>query len=87
MWELIEPLSTRMHSVKDFLIDICPELEHKVVPISDPFGPTKDDPTMDLLIVSDETVKGGQKVNEGTHYYMCRIQVITYTLQLELVKV
>lgn len=32
--------------------------------INDPFGPTKTDPTMDVIVVSKETVKGGQKVNE-----------------------
>lgn len=56
-----------MNDVEDFLKDICPELDINVVPINDPFGPTKSDPTMDLIVVSKETVKGGQKVNEGKH--------------------
>lgn len=46
-------------------MDVCRELEISVVPITDPFGPTQTDPTMDLIVVSAETLKGGQKVNEG----------------------
>lgn len=65
LWELIEPLDDRMNNVRDFLEDICPELDIKVVPIADPFGPTQHDPTMDLIVVSAETVRGGKKVNEG----------------------
>lgn len=47
------------------MYDICPELDINVVPISDAFGPTQDDPTMELLVVSAETLRGGEKVNEG----------------------
>lgn len=65
LWELIEPIEKRMRDVREFLSDVCPELDINVVPINDPFGPTKSDPTMDLIVVSKETVKGGQKVNEG----------------------
>lgn len=65
LWELIDPIEKRMSEVKHFLTDICPELDINIVPITDPFGPTKDDPTMDMIVVSKETVKGGHKVNEG----------------------
>lgn len=65
MSELIEPINNRIQKVKEFLNDVCPELEANVVPISDPYGPTQHDPTMDLLVVSAETAKGGTKVNEG----------------------
>jgi len=44
--------------------DICPEVPCDIVPISDSFGPSIVDPTMDMLIVSRETLRGGQKVNE-----------------------
>lgn len=65
LWELIEPIHKRMGDVRDFLMDICPELDLQIVPISDPFGPTQHDSTIDLIVVSKETVKGGLKVNEG----------------------
>lgn len=64
LWELIEPIDIRIQNVKNFLDDICPELTKNVVPITDPMGPTKSDPTMDLLVVSEETMRGGNKVNE-----------------------
>lgn len=49
------------------MTDICPEVPCKIVPISDSFGPSIVDPTMDMLVVSRETLRGGQKVNEGKH--------------------
>uniref|UniRef100_A0A069DV06 Bifunctional coenzyme A synthase n=1 Tax=Panstrongylus megistus TaxID=65343 RepID=A0A069DV06_9HEMI len=64
LWELIEPCDIRMNNVKDFLEDVEPTLEYNVVAIGDMFGPTKDDPTFQLLVVSSETVRGGDKVNE-----------------------
>lgn len=65
LWELIEPVNYRIAKVKEFMNDVCPELEANVVPITDPYGPTQNDPTMDLLVVSAETSRGGAKVNEG----------------------
>ncbi|XP_018576337.1 bifunctional coenzyme A synthase [Anoplophora glabripennis] len=64
LWELIEDIEVRVKNVTDFLNDICPELEYSVVPISDPFGPAIVDPTMELIVVSKETVRGGEKINE-----------------------
>ncbi|XP_026273775.1 bifunctional coenzyme A synthase [Frankliniella occidentalis] len=62
--ELIEPCEDRMSHVLEFLQDVDPNIEYDVVPISDPFGPTKDDPTFELIVVSEETLKGGLKINE-----------------------
>ncbi|XP_017772037.1 PREDICTED: bifunctional coenzyme A synthase-like [Nicrophorus vespilloides] len=64
LWELVEPIEERVEAVENFLKDICPELTINVTPIADPFGPTQSDPTMNLLVVSAETLKGGNKVNE-----------------------
>lgn len=64
LWELTEPLKIRMEGVKEFLIDSCSELDINVVPITDPLGPTRHDPSMDLLVISSETAKGGQRINE-----------------------
>uniref|UniRef100_A0A0P4VZC0 Bifunctional coenzyme A synthase n=2 Tax=Rhodnius TaxID=13248 RepID=A0A0P4VZC0_9HEMI len=64
LWELIESCATRMNNVRDFLEDVEPTLEYNIVAIGDMFGPTKDDPTFQLLVVSSETVRGGDKVNE-----------------------
>ncbi|XP_065165030.1 bifunctional coenzyme A synthase [Atheta coriaria] len=64
LWELIDPVAVRMKAVQSFLSDISPELELNIVPITDPMGPTKSDPSMGLLVVSAETLKGGDMVNE-----------------------
>lgn len=64
LWELIQPTAKRITTVKDFLEDVDPSIKYEVVPISDMYGPTKDDPNLDLIVVSEETVRGGEKVNE-----------------------
>ncbi|CAG0914400.1 unnamed protein product [Notodromas monacha] len=62
--ELIEPCLDRMQHVRDFLEDIDPSLTYSVVPIVDPMGPTKTDTTMNAIVVSEETLKGGELINE-----------------------
>ncbi|XP_037035462.1 bifunctional coenzyme A synthase isoform X1 [Bradysia coprophila] len=62
--ELIQSVDKRIEDVKQFLNSIDKTLIYEVVPISDPFGPTKSDPDLDLIIVSAETMRGGEKVNE-----------------------
>ncbi|GJQ85440.1 hypothetical protein Trydic_g23865 [Trypoxylus dichotomus] len=64
LWELIQPVEKRINAVKDFLEDVNSELITDVVRISDLYGPTKDDPTMNVIIVSSETVRGAYKINE-----------------------
>ncbi|KAJ8942036.1 hypothetical protein NQ318_002790 [Aromia moschata] len=53
--ELIEDMDVRINNVK---------LEYHFTPISDPFGPAIVDPTMELIVVSKETIRGGEKINE-----------------------
>lgn len=62
--ELILPVEKRIEDLKKFLCEIDSTLEYDVVAISDPFGPTQNDPDMDMIVVSAETLRGGQKVNE-----------------------
>ncbi|XP_039964772.1 bifunctional coenzyme A synthase isoform X1 [Bactrocera tryoni] len=62
--ELILPVESRIAEMRDFLTEIDASLQYEIVPINDPFGPTKSDPNMDMIVVSAETLKGGHKVNE-----------------------
>ncbi|CAG7837641.1 unnamed protein product, partial [Allacma fusca] len=62
--ELMEPCEVRMENVLEFLEDTSPALEFRVVPISDPFGPTISEENMDAIVVSQETIKGATKINE-----------------------
>lgn len=68
---MVLPLETRLRDVREFLNDVDNTLIYEVVPIQDPFGPTATDSDLDLIVVSDETMKGGQKVNDirrGKHF-------------------
>ncbi|XP_011308959.1 bifunctional coenzyme A synthase [Fopius arisanus] len=64
LWELIEPCEKRIEAVKEFLQDIDDSISYDVVPISDIYGPTRSEENLDLIVVSEETKRGGQKVNE-----------------------
>lgn len=64
MWELIQPCTQRIMKVKEFLEDIDSSITYNVVPINDMYGPTKEDPTLEMIVVSEETKRGGDKVNE-----------------------
>ncbi|ODN00347.1 Bifunctional coenzyme A synthase [Orchesella cincta] len=64
LYELIEPCVKRQERVTTFLQDLAPHISSRVVPISDPFGPTITEKDMDLLVVSAETIAGGQKINQ-----------------------
>ena len=65
--ELVQPIDVRIKHVKDFLEDINSELDIDVVPIKDPYGPTAHDPSMEMLIISEETLRGGNKVNDSEY--------------------
>ncbi|KAH8302841.1 hypothetical protein KR044_011075, partial [Drosophila immigrans] len=62
--ELILPVEQRIAQLREFLLDIDDTLQYDIVPIDDPFGPTQSDPNLDMIVVSAETLRGGQKVNE-----------------------
>lgn len=64
LWELIQPCTQRINGVKEFLEDVDSSIEYNVVPITDMYGPTKEDPSLEMLVVSQETQRGGDKVNE-----------------------
>ena len=62
--ELIAPTEERIKGVLDFLEDIKPSIEHRVVPINDIYGPTITDPEIQFIVLSEETKKGGGLINE-----------------------
>ena len=76
---MIQPTEVRIANVKDFLNDVAPSLLHRVVPISDPFGPAIEDENIQLIVVSEETRRGAAKINEirqGKNYPPLSIHVI-----------
>ncbi|KAK7919461.1 hypothetical protein WMY93_010745 [Mugilogobius chulae] len=62
--ELIEPYSVRVQKLQEFLQDVKPSLEVKIVPLDDPFGVSVEDPELECIVVSEETRKGGEAVNK-----------------------
>ncbi|CAL8073582.1 unnamed protein product [Orchesella dallaii] len=64
LYELIETCEKRQERVSTFLQDLAPHINSRVVPISDPFGPTIVEKELDLLVVSAETIAGGEKINQ-----------------------
>lgn len=61
--ELIRPYEERRAGVYRYLSDVNPYVEYDIVPLEDPFGPTITERHLQCLIVSEETAKGGQAVN------------------------
>ncbi|KAI7878156.1 Nucleotidylyl transferase [Lichtheimia hyalospora FSU 10163] len=62
--EQIESIDDRISNVRNFLDTIQHGLEFDIVPITDPFGPTITDSTIQALVCSKETEKGGAAVND-----------------------
>ncbi|XP_042210072.1 bifunctional coenzyme A synthase-like [Homarus americanus] len=63
--DLIEPCEKRISNVKELAMDIDPTVEYNIVQITDPMGPTKWDPNMDMIVVSEETKKGIALINKA----------------------
>jgi pantetheine-phosphate adenylyltransferase len=62
--QLLQPLDERIRTTKDFLSRQGTNVELDVVEIHDPFGPTAWDGDIQALVVSKETVSGGEAVNK-----------------------
>ncbi|XP_051014610.1 bifunctional coenzyme A synthase isoform X2 [Acomys russatus] len=61
--ELLQPYTVRVEHLSEFLVDVKPSLTFDIVPLLDPYGPAGTDPTLDFLVVSEETYRGGMAVN------------------------
>ena len=59
----MESTEARIGAVLDFVQDVKPNLEYKVVPITDPFGPAIVDGNLQCIIASAETLRGAHAVN------------------------
>lgn len=62
--ECMEPFAKREDNVLDFLHLLKPQLLVDIIPLHDVCGPTGTVPEIECLIVSRETVKGGEIVNK-----------------------
>ncbi|GAA5858977.1 hypothetical protein JCM8547_007185 [Rhodosporidiobolus lusitaniae] len=62
--ELLESLEHRIRTVERFIELVRPSIAHEVVPLQDVYGPTAHDPSIEALVVSDETRQGGSTIND-----------------------
>ncbi|XP_042864123.1 bifunctional coenzyme A synthase-like [Penaeus japonicus] len=63
--ELIAPCQERIDTVKELVTDLDPTLDYHIVEITEPMGPTRWDPDMDMIVVSEETKKGIDVINKA----------------------
>lgn len=61
--ELLQPYAERVEHLSEFLVDIKPSLVFDIMPLLDPFGPAGTDPSLEFLVVSEETHRGGMAIN------------------------
>ncbi|XP_049715541.1 bifunctional coenzyme A synthase isoform X3 [Elephas maximus indicus] len=61
--ELLQPYEVRVEHLSEFLVDIKPSLTFDLIPLLDPYGPAGSDPSLEFLVVSEETYRGGMAVN------------------------
>ncbi|KAA1469552.1 Nucleotidylyl transferase [Dentipellis sp. KUC8613] len=62
--DVLEKLPVRIRHVREFLELFKPGLEYHIVPIDDVYGPTGWDPNIQALVVSRETIAGGEAVTK-----------------------
>lgn len=65
LWELIAPVDERIRGVREYLTGLNSSLNYQVVPIRDLYGPTITEQNIDCIVVSKETVRGADKINEA----------------------
>jgi len=63
--ELIESFDIRKENLLIYLKSVKPNLDYNIVRLTDPMGPALSDPSMEALVVSEETVKGGDEINKA----------------------
>ncbi len=62
--EIIQSILMRIHETQEFMRKIKPDVELDFVELTDPFGPTISDENIDAIIVSEETLKTTEIINE-----------------------
>ncbi|KAJ1924393.1 hypothetical protein IWQ60_005235 [Tieghemiomyces parasiticus] len=60
----LEPYQRRCKRVDGFLRKINPRLDYRIVPLLDPFGPSVQEPDMQAIVCSGETLAGAEAVNQ-----------------------
>jgi phosphopantetheine adenylyltransferase len=61
---IIEPVSIRMANVVKFIAELNPSILVSIVSITDVCGPSAMDPNLHAIVISPDSIKGGNIVNE-----------------------
>ncbi|CAM6016782.1 unnamed protein product [Sphagnum balticum] len=61
---LIQPFDVRRAAVEKYIKSVKPGLEVQIEPIVDAYGPSITDEVLEAIVVSQETMKGGEAVNK-----------------------
>ena len=69
--ELITPVEDRKSQVRAVCEDMNPDILYDIVTISDPFGPTITDESLQCIVLSEETRKGGEAINVKRKEKVC----------------
>ena len=67
--EHLQPLPLRKQILSSFVNLINPSLEYEIVAIKDVYGPTATDPDIQALVLSQETVAGGEASESSLFWF------------------
>lgn len=71
--ELISPVEERKANVQAYVEEVRPDISYQIVTLHDPFGPTVTDESLECLVVSEETTKGGDSINHRRVEKVCHL--------------
>ena len=77
-------MSDRIATLKELLTDLKPQVFFNAVPISDPFGPSIVEPDLECIVVSEETLRGGEAVNKKRKERVCITANLLIILAIDL---
>ncbi|PRP75471.1 hypothetical protein PROFUN_15721 [Planoprotostelium fungivorum] len=62
--ELIQPFDVRAKSAKDYLQSLKDSVHYRIVELHEPNGPTTEEEDVEAIVVTSETRKGGESINQ-----------------------